>query len=188
MYYSGLLPFCPVEADVFGFPADKVDAARIKRNLGGKLPDRICMALERCIGGDPPRAFASPLLMSHLRKRGMAIHLLGVNSADKVSGTRCGRFTSHRGGVAANGPTQHVRKQLSPHAVRSTTRPPPRWLSPRRWEPPRFLQTDQCGWRRCEKTAGWTGLRSCRDTRALVNVRWRRCDRTGALDTGPRET
>ena len=43
------------------------------------------------IGGDPPSAFASPLLMSHLRKRGMAIQLLGVNSAEKLAvATRVG--------------------------------------------------------------------------------------------------
>ena len=54
LYYTGLLPFCSIKADIFGWPSDKVDAERIKHNLGGKLPDSVCAALEMAIGGDPP--------------------------------------------------------------------------------------------------------------------------------------
>lgn len=31
IYYIGLLPLMPVRADVFGFPSDKVDYARIRQ-------------------------------------------------------------------------------------------------------------------------------------------------------------
>ena len=85
LYYSGLLPFVPIPADVFGFPADKVDAARINKNLGGKLPASLAKLLERVVGGDPPKAFASAVLVKHLRARGKTVQLLGINSEDKLA-------------------------------------------------------------------------------------------------------
>mmetsp|Transcript_7163 Transcript_7163/g.20727 ORF Transcript_7163/g.20727 Transcript_7163/m.20727 type:complete len:126 (-) Transcript_7163:358-735(-) len=79
LYYIGLLPFVPLRCDVFGFPSNAVDANRIQRELPG-APRWLCKFIEATVGGNPPRGFLCPALCNHLRRRGIAIHLLGAET------------------------------------------------------------------------------------------------------------
>jgi len=81
MYYSGLLPFVAIEEDIYGVPCDKVDFNRLRSQAAFKgLPDPFIYFLLYLFGGHPPKALLPRGLFHHLRKRGIPIWLLGVNS------------------------------------------------------------------------------------------------------------
>ena len=79
-YYTGILPFIPLKTDIFGFPFDNVDYERIRHNLPPAIPDLFCRFLADYLCGDPPSLFLAPKLIAHLRRRGIPIWVLGINS------------------------------------------------------------------------------------------------------------
>eukprot|EP00298_Acanthocystis_sp_HF-20_P012146 c19739_g1_i1.p1 GENE.c19739_g1_i1~~c19739_g1_i1.p1 ORF type:complete len:266 (-),score=115.18 c19739_g1_i1:35-832(-) len=83
-FHIGLLPFLPVNYQVHGIPCDKIDGERIHRNLKS-VPKWFCDFLALLIGGDPPKFFISPNLNNHLRKRGIAVWVLGVNNDHAIN-------------------------------------------------------------------------------------------------------
>jgi len=85
LYWMGLLPFFAVQEDIFGVPIDKVDYARIRGNSGLKsLPDFACYLIFLIFGGDPPEALMPRKLMHHMRKRGLPVWFLNVNTPGQV--------------------------------------------------------------------------------------------------------
>ena len=81
MYYSGVLPFMSIEEDIYGVPCDKVDFTRLRSQALFKgFPDSFIYFMLYLFGGHPPKALLPHGLFQHLRKRGIPIWLLGVNS------------------------------------------------------------------------------------------------------------
>mmetsp|Transcript_67803 Transcript_67803/g.116510 ORF Transcript_67803/g.116510 Transcript_67803/m.116510 type:complete len:142 (+) Transcript_67803:401-826(+) len=84
LYYAGLLPFAPLRSlDLFGFPADKVDYARVRENLKS-VPSWLCRGLAAVVGGEPAGFFLCPKLVAHLRARGVPVLLLGGNNDEAL--------------------------------------------------------------------------------------------------------
>jgi len=84
-FYFGVLPLIPIEERILGFAADKVDYERIKHTAAlHSFPDFVKRLLAAVFAGDPPSLMLNPLLFSHLRRRGMAIWVMGVNDKHKA--------------------------------------------------------------------------------------------------------
>lgn len=83
LYYTGLLPFVRIDAEVFGFPVDAVDYKRIRTTMK-TAPEWLCQFLALLVGGDPPCVFMAEPMMRHLRARGMAVQLLGVDTEGQL--------------------------------------------------------------------------------------------------------
>ncbi len=78
-YYAGILPFqANLGFHIMGLAADEIDAARIKDELK-MLPLWLCRFLALFVGGRPSVAFMCPKLIDHIRARGGACFILGVN-------------------------------------------------------------------------------------------------------------
>jgi len=84
LYYTGLLPFFPVNYAIFGFPFDEVGFERVRSNLPPATPDWVCRWFADYIGGDPAKVFLTPKMMTHLRARGCPVWCLGINSDDAL--------------------------------------------------------------------------------------------------------
>ena len=85
MYYSGVLPFISIEEDIYGVPCDNVDFNRLRNQALFKgFPDTFIYLMLYLFGGHPPKALLPNGLFHHLRKRGIPIWLLGVNSHNDI--------------------------------------------------------------------------------------------------------
>eukprot|EP00639_Heterosigma_akashiwo_P011753 CAMPEP_0206366572 /NCGR_PEP_ID=MMETSP0294-20121207/3530_1 /ASSEMBLY_ACC=CAM_ASM_000327 /TAXON_ID=39354 /ORGANISM="Heterosigma akashiwo, Strain CCMP2393" /LENGTH=216 /DNA_ID=CAMNT_0053812659 /DNA_START=766 /DNA_END=1416 /DNA_ORIENTATION=- len=117
LYYAGLLPFVGIEHEIFGVPMDKVDYERIRdqKSLKG-LPDWVCRMLAVLFSGTPPKLMIPSGMMKHLRKRGMPVWFLGVNSpADAAAALAAGAT-----GLLSDRPAA-----LAPHLRALGLLPPP---------------------------------------------------------------
>lgn len=85
LYYLGLLPFVSVGCDVFGITMEEVSLEVVRREaaLAG-LPDWLKRVVAFVFGGKPSRAMLCPALFRHLRRRGVGVWFLGVNSDEEL--------------------------------------------------------------------------------------------------------
>lgn len=106
LYYTGLLAFFPLDDAVFGITVEEVgtifhsfycflnfytstavkitlEKIRHEKALKG-MPDWFHSGLSYLFQGRPPRPMLAPALFSHLRKRGMPVWFLGVNSEEDL--------------------------------------------------------------------------------------------------------
>ena len=84
-YYLGLVPFLPFGCDVFGITVEEVNLEVVRREpaLRG-LPDWLKRVIAFFFGGKPSRAMLCPALFRHLRRRGVGVWFLGVNSEEDL--------------------------------------------------------------------------------------------------------
>lgn len=84
-YYTGVLPFVSIKADVFGITIDEIPIAKIRKEDALKsCPDWFKQILAFVFQGKPPHMMIAPLLFDHLRSRGIPVWFLGVNSEKDV--------------------------------------------------------------------------------------------------------
>lgn len=85
LYYMGLLPFVNVNCDVFGITMEEVNLEVVRREAALKsLPDWLKRVIAFVFGGKPSRAMLCPSLFRHLRRRGVPVWFLGVNSEEDL--------------------------------------------------------------------------------------------------------
>eukprot|EP01041_Mallomonas_annulata_P008781 gene8781-18159_t len=85
LYYCGLLPFVPLPDAVFGITVQEITLEQVRREqaLAG-LPDWIHRSMAYIFRGRPPLVMVAPKLFAHLRRRGMGVWFLGVDSDEDL--------------------------------------------------------------------------------------------------------
>jgi hypothetical protein len=84
-YYSGILPFIHLQDRVFGITLEEITLEKIQHEKATKkLPFWIQKILHRLFQGRPPKIFLSEKLFTHLRRRGIPIWFLGVNTEEDL--------------------------------------------------------------------------------------------------------
>ena len=82
LYYLGIFPFVNVPYNIFGFPSDDINAARLHGLI--PLPMGLCRLLTWAVGGKPARLFKQTKVVDNLRRRGCPTYILGVNDEEDI--------------------------------------------------------------------------------------------------------
>ncbi|RYH10464.1 hypothetical protein EON65_39500 [archaeon] len=84
-YYLCILPFVEIKEAVFGIPLEEISLAKIRGEKAlEKAPDWIKRLLAYVFRGKPPFAMLSKQLFTHLRRRGVYVLFLGVNTEEEL--------------------------------------------------------------------------------------------------------
>lgn len=82
-YYCGILPFINVRDKVFGITLDEIPLERIQSNLPG-APHWMQLCLAYLLEGVPPTILLAPTLFRHMRRRGIPVWILAVNTLEHL--------------------------------------------------------------------------------------------------------
>eukprot|EP01031_Cornospumella_fuschlensis_P029593 gene29593-35723_t len=84
-YYLCILPFVEIKEAVFGIPLEEISLAKIRSEKAlEKAPDWLKRFLAYVFRGKPPFAMLSKQLFTHLRRRGVYVIFLGVNTEEEL--------------------------------------------------------------------------------------------------------
>lgn len=84
-YYLCILPFVEIKDAVFGIPLEEISLAKIRSEKAlEKAPDWLKRFLAYVFRGKPPVAMLSKQLFTHLRRRGVYVLFLGVNTEEEL--------------------------------------------------------------------------------------------------------
>mmetsp|Transcript_37877 Transcript_37877/g.70568 ORF Transcript_37877/g.70568 Transcript_37877/m.70568 type:complete len:156 (+) Transcript_37877:181-648(+) len=82
-YYFGVMPFLNIPDKIFGITLDPIPLERIQQNLPG-APGWVHKVLAFLLRGTPPSLLLTPVLFEHLKRRGIPVWVLGVNTVEHL--------------------------------------------------------------------------------------------------------